>query len=141
MVVAHTDLTQDAEVLGNPVIVQNVKGYKQLIISMDLVKVKPKVDKISKAFLYFLMRDRRFKYHCVGYSNGTTVLHLSKKAIPEYLTPLPVDLKVVESISRLTDKVIKKVAANQKNIQTLTKTRDILLPKLMSGQIRVKECG
>lgn len=33
------------------------------------------------------MRYKRFKYHSKGYANGTTVLHLSKSAIPEYLSP------------------------------------------------------
>ena len=38
-------------------------------------------------------------------------------------------------ISALNQKIIN----NETQIQTLTKTRDSLLPKLMSGQLRVKE--
>jgi len=34
---------------------------------------------------------------------------------------------------------VKKMETNVFQIQTLTKTRDTLLPKLMSGQIRVAE--
>ena len=33
----------------------------------------------------------------------------------------------------------QKIYTNEKQIQTLTKTRDTLLPKLMSGKLRVKD--
>ena len=39
----------------------------------------------------------------------------------------------------ISSKFDSKIYVNSKEIQTLTKTRDILLPKLMSGQIRVKD--
>jgi len=63
---------------------------------MDLVKVVSKHQDISSSFLYYLMKDRAFKGHCVGYSNGTTVLHLSKKAIPEYQVYLPNDFELIK---------------------------------------------
>ena len=50
---------------------------------MDLVKLESKKDFLNNFFFYYLLSTREFKGHCVGYSNGTTVLHLSKKAIPE----------------------------------------------------------
>ena len=34
--------------------------------------------------------------------------------------------------------MMDKISNNEFEIQSLTKTRDILLPKLMSGQVRVK---
>ncbi|TKT84595.1 restriction endonuclease subunit S [Dyadobacter frigoris] len=37
------------------------------------------------------------------------------------------------------DNIIKKMESNQETIQTLTQTRDNLLPKLMSGEVRVSE--
>ena len=139
LVVAHTDLTQKAEVLGNPALIISPMKYEKLIISMDLVKVKPKGDYISKAFLYFLMRERKFKYHCKGYANGTTVLHLSKNAIPEYLCCLPTDnFKIIRELSNILENIVNKISLNTNQICIFTQTRDALLPKLMSGQIRVK---
>ena len=38
---------------------------------------------------------------------------------------------------KISDPIYSKVLSNNKNIQTLKKTRDTLLPKLMSGQLRV----
>lgn len=137
LIVAHTDLTQDAEVLGNPAFVFENGGFHKMYITMDLVKVNSKVQEIQNSFLYYVMKDKRFKGHCVGYSNGTTVLHLSKKAIPEYKIALPENLKLAQDFSNLTENFTKKISHNILEIKNLEEIKDSLLPKLMSGQKRV----
>jgi len=137
LIVAHTDLTHDAEVLGNPAIIMKNDKYKELVISMDLVKVESKLEEITTAFLYYLMRDKRFKSHCKGYSNGTTVLHLSKTAIPEYMFAFPEKMNLIKDFGQYAKSVYDKISINVEEIQTLTKLRDTLLPKLMSGELRV----
>ncbi len=139
LIVAHTDLTQDAEVLGNPALIMKNEKYTKLIVSMDLVKVESKHKSLNTEFLYYLMRDKRFKYHCKGYANGTTVLHLSKSAIPEYLFPFPKDMTLIEDFGAYAYSVYQKISNNIEEIQSLTQLRDTLLPKLMSGELRVKE--
>jgi len=136
-VVAHTDLTQDAEVLWNPAFIFDDSGFNKMFITMDLVKIISKDMRISNAFLYYLMRTREFKWHCVGYSNGTTVLHLSKKAVPSFRVALPINLDSIVNYSKLFDWTTKKISQNKAQIQTLSKTRDELLPRLMSGEIRI----
>ena len=138
LVVAHTDLTQDAEVLGNPAFIFDDGGFKKMYITMDLVKVVSIHKDISSSFLYYLMKDKAFKGHCVGYSNGTTVLHLSKKAIPEYQLLLPIDFSLIKRFSEIADSTTTKISLNKTTIKSLTQTRDELLPRLMSGEIRVK---
>jgi len=137
LIVAHTDLTQDAEVLGNPAFVFENGGFEKMFITMDLVKVNSKVECIDNAFLYYVMKDRCFKGHCVGYSNGTTVLHMSKKAIPEYKLALPDDLRLAKDFSYIAHTLTAKISSNIKHLQNLEETRDVLLPQLMNGKIRV----
>jgi len=137
LVVAHTDLTQDAEVLGNPAFIFDNGGFEKMYITMDLVKVISKNENIGSSFLYYLMKDRYFKGHCVGYSNGTTVLHLSKKAIPEYQLYLPENFDLIKKFTKIANDTTNKISLNKDAIKSLTKTRDTLLPKLMSGQVRV----
>lgn len=139
LIVAHTDLTQDAEVLGNPALIMKNEKYTELVVSMDLVKVESKHKSLNTEFLYYLMRDKRFKYHCKGYANGTTVLHLSKSAIPEYLFPFPKDMTLIEDFGAYAYSVYQKISNNIEEIQSLTQLRDTLLPKLMSGELRVTE--
>jgi type I restriction enzyme S subunit len=138
LVVAHTDITQDASLIGNPVLVVPRAKYDKMVISMDLVKVVPKEAWCSKVFLYHLMRNSAFKEHAVGYSNGSTVLHLSKKAVPEFEFLLPPQEKV-ERFTALAEGLHRKKNLNIVTVDNLTALRDTLLPKLMSGEVRVEE--
>jgi len=136
LVVAQTDITQEAGVIGNPVMVIGNPKYDTLVFSMDLVKVISKDENYSNEFLYLLMKSRAFKEHCLGYSNGSTVLHLSKKAIPEYEMKLP-SKNFIKDFSIKIKPLVQKQYRNQTQIRTLAALRDTLLPKLMSGEIRV----
>jgi len=89
IVVAHTDLTQAAEVLGRPALVREHSAFSTLIASLDLMIVRPSKAWMSNEFLYGLLSREEFREHSYGYSNGTTVLHLSVKALPEYQFVLP----------------------------------------------------
>ena len=136
LIVAHTDITQDAEVIGNPALVISNPNFDTMIISMDIVKVISKADWISIEFLYFLMRTREFKSHCEGCANGSTVLHLNKQAIPTFEFPEPDKTKVAE-FTKQAREIVSKVFLNHRQLKNLVKTRDTLLPKLMSGEVIV----
>ena len=64
--VAHTDLTQNAEVIGNAELVMSKSGYDDIVFSMDLVKVLPKKDGVSKFLIAAILQDKKFKAHCLG---------------------------------------------------------------------------
>ncbi|NRD22707.1 restriction endonuclease subunit S [Winogradskyella litoriviva] len=57
-----------------------------------------------------------------------------------HLLSMPVVIPVLDLIQqfdKVVDKLTIKITSNNKQIQTLTQTRDALLPKLMRGEIRV----
>lgn len=139
ILVAHTDLTQNAEVIGNAEMVMSLSKYRDAIFSMDLVKVVPKQGGVSRFLLAALLQNRVFKAHCLGYVNGTTVLHLSKKALPEYELLLPDDLSVLSPIDEAITALYLQISANIEEISQLQSLRDTLLPRLMSGEIDVSE--
>ncbi|MGQ4002896.1 restriction endonuclease subunit S [Francisellaceae bacterium CB299] len=136
LVVSHTDITQEADIIGNPIIIQNIHNYNTLVITMDLVKVESKFDWLSKNYLYCLFKSSDFKFHCLCNSNGSTVLHMSKKALPEYIFKLP-SIDTLKRFTLVVDDIFRKKIMNQKQIKSLEQTRDTLLPKLMSGEVRV----
>jgi type I restriction enzyme S subunit len=138
LIVAHTDLTQNAEVLGNPAFIFDNDGFRKMYITMDLVKILSRKKELNNSFLYYLMKTRAFKRHCTGYSNGTTVLHLSKKAIPEFRLALPTDLALAEKFSKMASPITNKISKNNAHMQSLSTLRDITLPRLMTGELRVK---
>ena len=139
VIIAHTDLTQNADIIGNPALILHFGKYDRLIMSMDLVKVKSKSDYITYGLLYCFFSDARFKSHALGYVNGTTVLHLSKKAIPDYKLALPNDLSILAKFGKTFDSIFAKEAEMMEETDRLASLRDTLLPKLMSGEFKVNE--
>ena len=137
--VAHTDLTQNAEVIGNAELMLSKSGYEDIVFSMDLVKVLPKNDDVSQFMIAALLHDQKFKEHCLGYVNGTTVLHLSKKALPDYKLSLPKDLSVLKPLDETLTALYKQIANNIEENITLSSLRDNLLPQLMSGAIDISD--
>jgi type I restriction enzyme S subunit len=136
VVIAQTDLTQKAEVLGKPVIVRSVPHYKKLIASLDLVIVRPKSEYFSKEFIYETLKTKTFHNHAVSYANGTTVLHLSKDAVPEYETAVP-PKSIIDNFGMIIRPIFEKININNLESENITQIKDSLLPRLMSGKIRV----
>lgn len=136
ILVAHTDLTQNADVIGNAEILLTCGKYSDIIFSMDLVKVLPKACFPYKYLLAALLKNPYFKAHCLGYVNGTTVLHMSKKALPEYVVACPINLEA-EKMNCAFKAYYHKMAEILQENETLATLRDTLLPKLMNGEIKV----
>ena len=135
VLVAHTDLTQNADIIGNPILILSQSGYSDLVFSMDLVKVVPKNPLLSNLIIYHILKTTEFKGHALGYVNGTTVLHMSKKAVPEYELYLPKDLSVFISLNSLLSPIYEQISTNLYEIDKLSTFRDTLLPKLMWGEL------
>lgn len=138
VIVAHTDLTQAAEVLGRAARVQAHPQFPTLVASLDLVIVRSVGQAASNEFLYSMLSRSEFREHAYGYANGTTVLHLSAKALPEYQCVLPLP-EVVDDFTRLVRPLYQRIDSNESQSYTLGGIRDALLPKLLSGELRVKD--
>ena len=125
ILVAHTDLTQNADVIGNAEILLTYGKYSDIIFSMDLVKVLPKSNFPYKYLLAALLKNPHFKAHCLGYVNGTTVLHMSKKALPEYVVACPPNNEA-EKIDNAFKVYYQKMAEVLQENETLATLRDTL---------------
>ena len=138
ILVAHTDLTQNADVIGNAQLLLTYGKYNSIIFSMDLVKVLPKETFPYRFLLAAMLKNELFKGHSLGYVNGTTVLHLSKKALPDFEIRKPSD-----SESKMMDEVLasyyKRMAELLQENDRLISLRDTLIPKLMSGELKIND--
>jgi len=95
-------------------------------------------EKLHTLFTYALARNRDFRDYAEGCLEGSSgrqrvnIDHLVKFEIN-----IPSD-DVIQNFNSLMKGIEPKLQNNFYQIQTLTKLRDTLLPKLMSGEIRVK---
>jgi type I restriction enzyme S subunit len=139
LVIALTDVTQAAEVIGRPAIVKSDSHCSTLVASLDVGIVRPKATgRLSTPYLYFLMLAPRYIQHILGYTSGTTVLHLAKNGASNF--PLPIgSLPLLNHFAQLADSILRQVDASARQSELLAKTRDALLPKLISGEIRIPD--
>ena len=136
ILVAHTDLTQNADVIGNAELLLTYGRYDGIIFSMDLVKVLPKNNFPYRFLFAAMLKNKIFKGHCLGYVNGTTVLHLSKKALPNFEVKIPPKAEAKTMNDALAPYYQRMAEVLQEN-DRLIHLRDTLLPKLMSGELNI----
>lgn len=131
ILVACTDLTQNADIIGNAIMILNSSRYEKVVISMDLVKILPKK---NKYLVFSILNSKEFKNFALGYKTGTTVLHLNKNCFKDFNIRLP-DLDKVENFEKMVETNYKKISYNLEENDTLIQLKDTLLPKLMNGEI------
>ena len=73
-------------------------------------------------------------------SGGTRMPRTNWETLKQYPISMP-DKNKVSLFNEIVSPEIDKIISNIKQIRTLQSLRDTLLPKLMSGEIRVKYDG
>lgn len=137
-IVAHTDVTQQAELIGRSAVVTRSPLYSRLVASLDVGIVRPKTDELTSIFLSALVGGDRYVSHIKGYTSGTTVLHLSKDGLPgfKFACPSP---GLVKAYSDLAFAMFQRQATNIAIQESLAELRDTLLPRLISGKLRLPD--
>ena len=138
LIVAYTDVTQAAELIGKPAIVIGVDEYKTLVASLDVGIIRPLTAKVSRQFLYGLFNTDAFQAHTLSHTSGTTVLHLSKDGVGSYRFACS-PISVVEAFSTIAESLTSRQQVNIDQLRNLAFLRDTLLPRLISGQLRLPE--
>jgi len=135
IVMAVTDMTQDRRIIARAARIPTLDGGFG-IISMDLVKIEPK-DGNDKDYIYLLLRWSDFSDEVKNHANGANVLHLIPDRITDFKTHIAsVDqqMEFGKKVRSLLDLIDKLELQNE----SLRQTRDLLTPKLVTGEIAVK---
>ena len=109
------------------------KGTKGLL-NQRVCKFVPKHDHISKYYVYHVIKPHM--EYIENYKVGTTVSHIGKKDIDKIQVISP-PKDVLAEFKKCIDSIYAGVLSNSRQNQVLSGIRDALLPKLMSGEIRV----
>ena len=112
--------------LGNVFRIENEKVW----LSDNTLVIKP-IDYYN--FIYFVLKFSKLD----NYDVGSTQPLIRQSDIKEIEIKLPAS-EILTMFENLTNIYFNKIKENSKQIQTLTQLRDTLLPKLMSGEVRVK---
>jgi type I restriction enzyme S subunit len=86
---------------------------------------------------YVLHWARQNMDEIIAHANGTTFLEISKTNFRPLKALVP-DAKVLKAFAALVSPLHQRVVANLRESDTLAATRDTLLPKLLSGEVKAQ---
>jgi type I restriction enzyme S subunit len=132
IVIGVTDMTQERRIVARAALVPTL-DTEFGIASMDLVRIEPSPS-TPKVFLYSFLRYSSFSDEVKQHANGANVLHLSPERITDFQFPVPpVDL--MRRFADFAASALEQMDTLEEKIENLRRTRDLLLPRLLSGQV------
>jgi type I restriction enzyme S subunit len=109
------------------------------ICSTEFLVLSPIVEP-NRAFLFFVVTDAGFRQKLQAQVTGTSKSHQRVK--PQSVldaTIITASPNVMGAFQQQAGPLLGRILANQRESRTLATTRDLLLPRLMSGELRVKD--
>ena len=103
------------------------------VLGSTLAKIV--VDELPMTHVYHLLKT--IEKHIKQNTTGTSIPHTDKALIKNYLVVVPEDTQLMNKFEKISSCILAKISNNKAEIRTLTQIKDLLLPKLMSGKIRV----
>lgn len=106
--------------------------------STEFLVLRPKAP-LPEYHGYLLSRYKPFREFAIQSMSGTSGRQrIQNDVLGRYALVVP-DKSVGEQFSRLVSPIQKLITANHEKAKTLTQLRDTLLPRLISGQLRLPE--
>jgi type I restriction enzyme S subunit len=129
---------------GDVVIARMADPGKVAIVEEDinavfasyLIRLQIINDAITPYFLFYYLRSPLYQNFIFGASTGTTRQSANARVITNIELIIPPKEKVLE-FENIASVIREKIRSNTKENQKLAALRDLLLPKLMSGEIKV----
>lgn len=102
------------------------------ILNQHLFKVTS--DKYPKWFYYFWCTHHLDEFISIAQSHATTMGHIKRKDLDTAMVCVPSE-EELQSMSAQMNSILMKIENNNKQLHTLTQTRDGLLPRIMGGEL------
>ena len=124
--------------MADPGKVGIVEADVDAVFASYLIRIQPRADAITPYFLFYFLSSDRYQAFVSGASTGTTRKSLSAPLIASAhlaLPPAVTQAAFVDAVALLREHLNALVAANA----MLRAARDLLLPRLVSGEVDVTD--
>lgn len=111
--------------------------YDNLLLNQRVAKIKPK-NIINRMFLYIILRQLDFKKRLIYLAKGTAQLNLSPIETGQIKIIIPSEEYLKKYADMMNSKFDMMLNNSIENI-ALSKLRDTLLPRLMSGELAITD--
>lgn len=133
LIVANTDLTQQRVILGRPALASPVLSGALFTHHTSLIRFSSHPE--YRLPLWAQLNSWAFRKRAEGFATGTTVAALPASAILDFEFSVPGNAQLVQ----VCEELLEKVWAAESESQRMIALRDVLLPELLSGRLRVPE--
>lgn len=140
LLVANTDLTQDRLIIGSPILVPDTPNESEFYLhTHHTTKITPLEESgLTTTFIYFTFLQDSFRQRVSGFATGTTVLALPKDTFDALQVVIP-SAPVRSRFEEVATLILNRCSLLAKEIEVLAELRDTLLPKLISGELRIPD--
>jgi type I restriction enzyme S subunit len=111
-------------------------AYGKGVLNQHLFKVSSV--EYPKWLYYFATKLHLDDFRVIAESKSTTMGHIQREHLSAAKIKIPSDENILKQMDNTFSPLINKIIINFDQIDSLTKMRDTLLPKLMSGEISVR---
>lgn len=129
LVMGVTDMTQDRRTVGHVALIPHTSNVS--VISADLIKLSSQID---STYLYVMFRYGNVSRHISQFANGSNVLHLRPQVVENVKILLP-EQELIDKFVSIIKPIFSQINTLQLQSANLTRQRDLLLQRLMSGQL------
>ena len=115
-----------------------VPTFSKVAIAQNLLGLRFEKNKFPTGFMFYLMKSPYF----LNQIENRLVITVQKSIKRSDLDKIPClipNQNLINSFNEIATGYIKQIENNLKENQTLSQLRDTLLPKLISGEVRLKE--
>ncbi|WP_321826277.1 restriction endonuclease subunit S [Maribacter dokdonensis] len=106
------------------------------ILNQHLFKVTS--ERFPKWFYYLWSKYHLDMFIAIAKAHATTMGHIKRGDLDDAMVVIPPPSELAR-MNKIFAPLIDKIIANNQQIKKVEKLRDTLLPKLMSGEVRVKQ--
>ncbi len=108
----------------------------QVVFASYLIRIRFK-NPLQAYYLYYLMKSRYYQNYILGASTGTVQKSLNAKGLTNGLSIVIPDEAILRKFNDVIILLREKINTNLSENKNLSRIRDSLLPRLMSGRSRV----
>lgn len=123
---------------GKTAFIQNLGAEDVAWGSTEFIVMRAKAP-MPAPYSYLLARDEAFRAHAIRSMTGTSGRQRAQTEALEHFDVTVPEAKISTAFGDAVNPLFQRIKANSEESEILAAVRDLLLPKLMSGEIRVKE--
>lgn len=137
--VSMTDLSKECDSLGYAARIPLQKNVRFLHNQRLGRVIIGKHASSVKEFIYQVLISKNYRNTVLGSVTGTTVKHTSPSKILSHIIPHSINGEVERKFNSICSRHSLSISKNNENNRILLQLRNILLPKLISGELSLED--